>query len=188
MGSKNPLLEIAKIGKRVGVYGTLKFHITSDFPQQFKKNKTYTTKDGIELKIKEFDLKRMEVVFYGYEDRESSAILTNKIIVSTIEESKKNCQLKKGEFFWFELVGAEVLEKEFDGKDGIEKILKLGMVEDIDRIGVVDYLIVKTTDELVNKKYSKTFMIPYIEKYIDIFDADKKIVFTKNSFGLLEAS
>ena len=73
------------------------------------------------------------------------------------------CKLDSDEFFWFDIVGLDIID------NGV----LLGVVEDIERIGHIDYLIVRTNMNKFNKP--KSFMIPYIDRYITNVDLDKKI-------------
>ena len=57
---------IAQIGRTVGLWGDLKFHIHTDFPEQFKIGKTYNTDRG-DLTIADINAKRGTIRFQGYE-------------------------------------------------------------------------------------------------------------------------
>jgi len=65
----------------------------------------------------------------------------------------------------------------------------LGVIGDIERIAMTDYLKVTTDKTLVAQKLPKTFYIPYIiDVYIDHFDEAQKRLYTKDAYALLEAS
>lgn len=178
MKSKNDLLKIAQIGKTVGINGELKLHIKSDFPEQFKKGNTFAVSRDKTLKIERFNPKRSIVKFEGYDTIDEASSLTNKLLYTTYDDTVKNCSLKKGEFFWFDLIGANVVED--------EKIL--GEVDSIERFEPNDFLVVKTDKKYVDMGYAKTFLIPYIKRYILDFDKDKKIVHTKDTIEILKNS
>ena len=64
----------------------------------------------------------------------------------------------------------------------------LGKVIDIQRMPLSDYLLIETSKELVEKKLSNQFLIPYIDDYILNVDINNKKIFTKNSYLILENS
>ena len=67
----------------------------------------------------------------------------------------------------------------------IDEDKELGVVKEIQRLTNTDYLEVKTFKEYDN--FAKTFLVPYIKDvYIDSVDIEKKIIYTKNAFSLLE--
>ncbi|RDU69121.1 ribosome maturation factor RimM [Helicobacter brantae] len=157
------MIQVAKIGKTSGVYGGLKLHLLSDFPQILSQDINFTAKSlglkpqTLNLKIKSYQ--NGIVTFEGYESRESAGTLTNFILYASKEDTKKYCTLKEGEAFWFDVIGMEVVEG--------EEIL--GEVIEIERIGAIDYLIIASNLSLPSlppKKPSKTFMLPYINRYI----------------------
>jgi len=171
----NNSLTIATIGKAVGLWGEVKLHLHTDFDSQFKKGATFTTNKDKTLTIEKFDKSKGIVKFLGITTREDASKLTNQKILSTIEESRENCNLKDDEYFWFDIIGCKVIEDE----------KTLGIVTDIQRLTTNDYLDVKTSDEF--KDYAKNFLIPYIKDvYIDKVDLENKIIYTKDAFSLLE--
>ena len=173
------LIDIAVIGKCVGLKGELKLHLKTDFPEQFKKNSTFYIDKDQKLKIEYFNENRSLVKFIDYNSREDSTKLINKVLKTTIKESKKNCHLKEGEFFWFDLIGVTIMEEN----------IKLGVVKELERIADINYLIVLTDKKLLDgKKLPKQFYIPYIDRYIEKFDIDEKMIYVKDAYDLLEAS
>ena len=178
MKSSEKLLKIAQIGKTVGVKGELKLHIKSDFPEQFKKGNTFIISKEHTVEIERFNPKRSLVKFKGYDTIEESTSLINKFLYTTYEDTEKNCNLQKDEYFWFDLIGSKVVE---NGKI-------LGTVENIERYEPNDFLIVKTDEKLVKENYPKTFLIPYIERYIIKFNKEEKTVYTKDAIEILKNS
>ena len=176
--NSDDLLEVAKIGKVVGLAGELKLHLSSDFVDQFKEGANFFLNDGSTIKIESYNHNRSLVKFYNYNVREDSAKLTNKNLFVTIEKSRKDCNLDDGEYFWFDVIGSEVID---DGK-------LLGEVIDIERIADADYLCVKTSNEFTDLDLSKKFLIPYVDRYIKEFDKDAKKITTTDALGLLETS
>jgi 16S rRNA processing protein RimM len=173
--NSDELIEVAKLGKAVGLKGFLKLHDLSDFPDQFKKNSKFFIDENKTLEISDFDKTRNIVRFVGINDRDEAFKLTNKILKTTKEDTLKNCKLKKGEFFWFDIIGCKVIENDET----------LGMVEDIERIGTQDYLSVKSGDDFVKNGFQKSFLIPYIDKYIAQTDVDSRQIITLNAKDLL---
>lgn len=92
-------VEVAIIGRCVGLKGCVKLHNRGDFPEQFKKNAVFFDKDGNEFIIKSYDGSKETALFEGYEDIDSAKSLVNKILYTTKELTRKNCKLKEGEFF-----------------------------------------------------------------------------------------
>jgi len=171
-------LQIATIGKVVGLWGDLKLHIQSDFDEQFKAGSRFVLTNGDSVEIQQYNSTKSLVKFVGYNIREDASKLTNQKLFTTVEATRENCELKEGEFFWFDVVGSSVYDDE----------LLLGVVDEIERIGAVDYLVVKTSEELVSKELPKKFYIPYIDVYVKSFDKDSKKIVTEGGLSLLEAS
>ena len=171
-------LQIATIGKAVALRGELKFHLQCDFSSQFKKGNIFKLTNGDQIEIESYNRDKSLIKFVGYNTREDAQKLTNQKLFTSIKETLNNCRLEDGEFFWFDMIGSKVLDGE----------LYLGDVFEIERIGVVDYLVVKTSDLLVQKELSSSFYIPYIDEYIFKFDKDAEVILTKSALALLEAS
>ena len=177
--ANNPKVEVATIGKVVGLGGELKLHLQTDFASQFQTGAKFTLTNGKSIEIESYNPKRNLVKFFHYNVREDAAVLTNQKLYISEEESRKNCPLKENQHFWFDLIGARVID------DG----LVLGTISDIERITTTDYLKITTDSALVKKKLAKSFYIPYIiDVYIDHFDEKEKTLYTKEALALLEAS
>ncbi len=174
--SEEELLQVATIGRVVGLRGELKLHIQSDFIDQFKRGVEFTLDDGELIEIESYNSGRSLVKFLNYNSRESALRLVNLKLFTTVKETRERCKLKDSEYYWFDIIGSRVLEGE----------LSLGIVLDIDRISLVDYLVVETDDGLLKKGFSKSFYIPYIDRYIESFNLEKREIKTKDAFSLLE--
>ncbi len=175
----NNKIYVAKLGKAVGLKGHLRLFIDSDFPEQFKKNATFTTNRNLQLKVSEYNPNRELIKFENYDDVELAKKLTNQQLYVSIEDTKNNCNLEEGEYFWFDIIGCNVIE------DG----LLLGEVKEIHRYPLDDYLEVNTSKQLIEKGFAKTFLIPYNKEiYIKNVDIDKKIIETTDSLAILENS
>ena len=168
---------IAQIGRTIGLWGDLKFHIHTDFPEQFTVGKTYKTNRG-DLTIAEMNTKRGIIRFVGYESIDSAKKLTNVKIFADISQTKENCDLEEGQHFWFDIIGCRVEENG----------LLMGTVEDIHRMGDTDYLAINTAEDLIAEGFSKTFLLPYIDRYVEKSDVAAKVVYVKDAKDILEAS
>ena len=178
MSKKESPIEVAQVGRLVGLRGELKLHIHSDFPEQFCTGKTFTTQKNLKLEIASYNEKRGLVLFRGYESRESAACLVNSFLLTTMESTLEDCKLDDDELFWFDIIGCEVKENESI----------LGVVSDMERIGDTDYMVIKTDKTLVAKELSKTFFLPYIDRYVLSADKEIKVVHVKDGLELLECS
>lgn len=178
MNNQSSLIEVAQLGRLVGLKGELKLHLHCDFPEQFQKGKVFQTHKGETLEIFSYSATKGLVSFVGYLDRDLAAKLVNTVLCTTPENSMRDCALKEGEFFWFDLIGAQILDEN----------VCLGVVDEIERIAVSDYLVVKTDEVLVKKGLAKQFYIPYIERYIINFNKETRMVYTRDALGILENS
>jgi len=175
MSNDNAL--IAQIGRTIGLWGDLKFHLHTDFPEQFKVGNTYKSSRG-DLTISDFNEKRGTIRFIGYESIDSAKKLTNVKIFADEKQTRENCNLREGQHFWFDIIGCSVKQDDE----------ALGVITDIQRMADTDYLAIKTNDALIESGLSKSFLLPYIERYIENVDVKAKIVYTKDAKDILEAS
>ncbi|MEA3290349.1 MAG: ribosome maturation factor RimM [Campylobacterota bacterium] len=169
---------VAKIGKAVGLKGQQKLHIDSDFPEQFKKGTILTTHKNKQLIIESFNAKNNTVKFEGIDDCDMAKKITNAELFITEEQSRESCNLGKNQYFWFDIIGCEVIE---NGE-------VLGSVTDVQRMPLSDYLEIETSKELVDKEFSKSFLVPYLDEYILSVDIENKKINIINGKEILEAS
>jgi 16S rRNA processing protein RimM len=167
-------IPIAKIGKSYGIKGWQKIHLLTDFPEQFKPNTTFKS-DKIDLTIEKIDLKRKLVKFKGIDNPEDAKKLTNRILYTTEEQTKENIKLKENEYFWFDILGCDVVEND----------TLLGKVIDIERVDV-DYLIIQTDKKLVNKGFPKRFLIDF-KRHVKDVDIEQKKITARNAIDILES-
>ena len=172
------LLHIATIGKTVGIYGDMKFHDKSDFPEQFFDGATFFTNLKKDITLNDVNLERGIVKINGITTIEDAKKFTNAKLFTTREETRKNCHLDDGEYFWFDLEDCEVFE---DGK-------LLGKVEDVERIGITTYLNMNTSDSLIEAGHSKKFLIPFIKPFHLNTNIDTKVITVSGAMDILEAS
>lgn len=174
----NDLVEVAQIGKTVGLKGDLKLYHRGDFPEQFKKNAKFLTEDKRLLEVKTISKDKNLVSFVGFEDIEKAQKLTNLILYISKDDTRKNCKLKKDEFFYFDIIGLNIVENDEN----------LGKVVDIQTIAMDDLLYIQTEKNLVLKGFAKYFYIPYRDNFIQEVSLDKAEIKVKNSFAILENS
>ncbi len=177
MSSSKKEFLVAQLGKTVGLKGELKLNLHTDFPEQFKKGRILSTDRG-DLEIENYNPKRGLIKLKDINNPEDAQKLVNTKIYSSKEETREYCNLKEGEYFWFDLIGSKVVENEE----------LLGEVKDIQRLPQADYLLVETSKELQEKGFAKSFLIPYIPQFIESVDTENRIITTKNSKDILEAS
>lgn len=156
----------------------MKLHLNTDFPEQFKNNTSFFINTHERLTLREVNLDRGLIKIDGVFTPEDAKKFVNKKLYATMEETRVNCKLEDGEFFWFDLVGCEVVE---DGK-------KLGEVIDIDRINAFNYLKVQTDESLIKEGFAKTFLFPHNPPFVLDTDVDKKTITTSGAMDILEAS
>jgi len=168
---------IAQVGKTVGLWGDLKIHFHTDFPEQFEVGKHFDSSRG-SLEIIAIDFNRSLVRFRGYEGVDIAKKLTNAKIYTSLEDTKANCKLDEGQHFWFDIMDSML----YDGEE------LLGKVVDIQRILDLDYLQVETSAKLIEAGLAKSFLVPYIERYIERVDSKLKSIYTHDTKDILEAS
>lgn len=171
-------MQVAKIGRLVGLRGELKLNIHSDFPEQFFQGAQFSTDKKFDLEVHSFNPSKKTISFKGYLSREDAAKLVNINLFTTQEQSEKVCELEDGEFFWYEVIGSVLKDDD----------VVLGSVEEIQRMGAEDYLLIKTDKNLVKKGFVKNFYVPYIQRYIIDFDKENMTINSKDTFGILENS
>ena len=175
---KEQLLHIATIGKTVGIHGDMKFHVKCDFPEQFVDGATFFTNLKKDVTLDDVNLDRGIIKIKGIHTIEDAKKFTNAKLFTTRDETRKNCHLEEGEFFWFDIDDCEVFE---DGK-------LLGVVNEVERIAITNYLSVKTDEKLVEAGKAKLFLIPFEEPFKVSVDIEKKIIIVNGGMDILEAS
>ena len=148
------------------------------------------------------------IEFEGITSADSAKQLVNAKIYATKAQSREHCKLKKDEYFYFDIIGLDIIE---EGEN-------LGIVRDIERIGNVDYFIVEVADNLASnivaksthhklnrskniakstntttkptkkQKKPKTFLVPYIDRFVLEVCLQTRRIFTKNAKAILEQS
>lgn len=175
---KRDKIAVAKIGKAIGLRGELKLYLESDFDEQFHKGAIFWLANDEQVEIEQFHPEKSLVKFSNVNVREDASKLTNQHLFTSIDMTREQCTLHEGEFYWFDVIGLKVIENEKE----------IGTVDEIERIGNVDYMIVKTASYLVEEGLSKSFYIPYIPVYVTACKPDIGVVITEGALDLLEAS
>ena len=175
---KEQLLHIATIGKTVGIHGDMKFHDKSDFPEQFFDGATFFTNLKKEITLDDVDLNRGIIRIKGINTIEDAKRFTNAKLFTTRDETRKNCHLEEGEFFWFDIDDCEVFED----------AVRLGHVHEVQRIAITNYLAMITDEKLVEQGHPKKFLIPFEEPFRKSVDIEKKIITVSGGMDILEAS
>ena len=169
---------IAKLGKTVGLKGQQKLIIDTDFPEQFKKNTKLTTDKNQELIIETYNTTSNVVKFIGIDTIEDAKKLTNRQLFVSTEDTRDSCKLGNKQFFWFDMMDCVVKEN-----DEI-----LGKIVDIQRMPLSDYLMIETDKKLIEKGFSNSFLLPYLDTYILSVDIENKIILAQDAKDILEAS
>ena len=166
---------VAKCGKSIGLKGYLKLIIYTDFIDIFKPNNIFLCKNTL-LTMEHFNPHQNSIKFLEINTIDEAKALTSCELYTTKDITSKMCKLNNDEFFWFDIVGLDIIDND----------ILLGVVENIERIGNMDYLIIKTNKNRFNKP--RSFMIPYIDRYILSVDLDKKAIYTNDAILILETS
>lgn len=172
------LLHVASLGRTIGLKGDMKLNLFTDFPEQFVPNASFILENGKEVTFSSYNPDRELVHLKGIDSPEAAKALTNAKLFTTFEATRERCNLGDGEFFWFDLIGSSVVEGE----------MLLGKVQEIERIGPLDYLLVTTDAPLVTQGHPATFLIPYIDRFVLDCDKVSKVIRVEGGLDLLEAS
>lgn len=169
---------IAKIGKTVGLKGWQKIYIDTDFPEQFKKGLKLITNKKQQLTVESYNSKNDSVKFETIDSLEDAKKLTNSLLYVSKEDTLNNCTLENNQYFWFDIIDCKIIEN-----DEI-----LGVVSDIQRLPLSDYLQVNTSKSLIEQKYSNNFLLPYLDQFIIDVDLEHKTITVSGAKDILEAS
>lgn len=170
-------IDIARVGRKVGLKGFLKLQIFSDFPEFFAPGRTIRAVRGEEtrdLVVDIFHADRDEIRFRGFNTPETASTLTHFILTATIEETREAIKLQEGEHFWFDIIGLPVYEGE----------TRLGTVENIVESGQT-YLDIALEPEHAQKQ--RHLMLPWVDHFVIGVSPDQKSVQVVRALDLLEA-
>ncbi|WP_456389859.1 ribosome maturation factor RimM [Hydrogenimonas sp.] len=172
-------LPIARIGKSVGLHGKMRLNLLTDFPEQFKKGATFKSDRGV-LTIADYDKDRGTVRFEGVDNVDDAKRLTNAYLYTTKEAGEAACNLGENEYFWYQIIGLLVFDKTENEP--------LGRVSDIQRLADTDYLVVRSASHWVERGSAESFLVPYIDRYIDRVDLSEGKIYTRDTKELMDAS
>ena len=175
---KEPLLHIATIGKTVGIKGDMKFHDKSDFPEQFKVGSSFFINKKEKITLSDVNHERGLVKINNLSNPQDCKKYVNAKLYTSYDETRENCHLEEGEYFFFDLEDCDVYE---DSK-------LLGKVKEVERIAVTNYLSIVTDESLVKNGLPKSFLVPFIEPFKVAVDIDKKSITLSGAMDILEAS
>lgn len=167
------LVNVAKIGKSVGWQGLLKIHLLSDFPEVVALGRRFWCGKK-RVSVAHYDSQKSLIQFENVLSKEAAQCFVGCFLQCSVEETREWCCLDEGYFFWFDMIGACVLDEDEP----------VGAVVDIQRIGDVDYLVVQALSK-------KTFLLPFIDRfvlYVRKDDDGKYLIYTQGAKDILEAS
>lgn len=171
------LIEVAKIGRKIGLKGFCKLHISSDFPQFFTKGRkliAVLADSQKELEIDGFNEARSEIKFVGINTPEEISALTHAMLYTTIDETTKADMLEDGEFYWFDLIGLDAYEND----------TLLGTISAIDE-SVELYLTIRLDESIKCKQ--RDLILPWGDRFVVSVDMDKKRVLLANALDIIDA-
>lgn len=112
------------------------------------------------ISVKSFNRSNNTIILNEFSSKNDSESLRNVTFFSTMDDTRKNCKLGKNEFFYFDIIGLDVVE---NGKI-------LGQVQNIEQIANTHYFVL-----------GKDFLIPYIDRYVLSIDVEKKQILTRDA-------
>ncbi|RDU71332.1 16S rRNA processing protein RimM [Helicobacter aurati] len=168
--NSSELVLVASLGKAVGLHGGIRAFVVTDFPEIFSKNTRFylsnhyiTSEDSIScmlVTLTNYHAQKQLLFFQEITQREQAELFRNTAMYTTIAETRKLCSLQEHEFFYFDIIGMQIIEDEET----------LGEVKDIQKIANTYYFIV-----------DNNFLIPYIDRYIIRIDKNTKQIFTRDA-------
>lgn len=166
--------DLITIGKVIKVHsnkGTLKVHPITDFPEHFKTLKeVFLVKAATYLKVAVekacFHKNCILLTLSGYGSREEAEKWRGAIIAI---EQKDLWPLGKDEYYYFDLIGLQVITDE--GRE-------LGTISNIFPTGSNDVYVVKDND--------KEYMLPAIKDVVQKVDLEKRIMYVHLLEGLID--
>ena len=165
-------ISIGKITKPVGLKGYVKVLNLTDFPERFKSLesiKLFNEKENLmtinkfsnseDFYIKDviYDKDSVKILFNNFEDIDSVRNLIGCILI--IEESKRK-KLNKGQFYYYDLIGLDVIHKD----------VKVGEILSIENYGGQDLFNIKMIET------NKNVLIPFVNEFIKKIDVENKFI------------
>lgn len=173
-------VSVARVGRSFGFRGHVFLNLLTDFPESFEVGNVYHLQFR-DLILESYSPQKSVAKFKEINSKEEARQIVNCVLYSTQEESRKSCSLEDGMFFWFDIIGSQIVE---NGES-------LGIVSAIDRFCSQDYLYITTDFALLVHGFPKSFLIPYNARYILHVEspiAGPKIIYTQFCKDILENS
>ncbi len=171
-------LHVATLGRTIGLKGDMNFIQKTDFPEQFVPGARFRDIQNNTIILEHVDLERNLVRISGVNTLEAAKCYVNRKLFTSYEQTRQQCHLKEGEFFWFDIIGCRLVES---GR-------VLGTVKDIDRFGAVDYLRVSTDSALIAEGEVKEFLLPYQMPFVLSTDIAYQHITVSGAYDILQAS
>jgi 16S rRNA processing protein RimM len=175
----NDKVEVAKVGRKVGLQGYNRLNLYSDFPEFISPGRTFEARRGrttTTVTVADFDPDRLLVRFEGVSTPEEATKMTNLVLITTAEESREALELEEGEYFWFDIIGMAVYEEG----------LLLGQVRDLDDTAG-GMLTVAIDEALTRQGAAKELIFPWQEHFIRSVDVAAKRLEVRHTKALLDA-
>ncbi len=166
------LITIGKAVKPFGVKGEMKIEPLTDFPDRFKKLRRVhlVSPAGKEIACEVRSVRYAGgipyLLFSGYESPEKAKALNGWFVKVPVEET---VPLPEGSYYWFEIIGMEVLSE--DGE-------KLGTIVDVFETG--------SNDVYVMKRGRKEIYLPATKEIVKQVDRKAKRMVIHLMDGLME--
>lgn len=166
------LISVGRVIKPWGVKGEVKIEPLTDFPERFRRlNRVYLTSPSghtIECRVSSVRYRKGApyLIFEGYDTPEKARGLTGRLIQIPEQEAMP---LPEGSFYWFELVGMEVVTEEGSTLGVIDEVLQTG-----------------SNDVYIVKKGRKEYYIPATQEVIRQVDRARRRMVIHVIEGLLD--
>ncbi|MFK7803205.1 MAG: ribosome maturation factor RimM [Anaerolineae bacterium] len=167
-------LVIGQITKPHGVRGELRVDVTTDIPERYNKlekvlvakNERQTPQE-MEVESVRFHQEKVLIKFTGYNYRDQIEGFRKWLILIPTEEA---IPLEDGEFFYYQLIGMEVVTDEGEA---------IGVVKEIIQTGANDVFVLATPEK-------GEVLIPDTEEVVKNVDRDSRKITIHVIPGLLE--
>ncbi len=172
LSPEEDLVAVGKLGRTWGTEGMLVLYPMTDFPEKLMKTRRlHITRDDEYLgRLEVLSAKPYKsnflIKFEGISEIEAAKELTGCLIC--ISEKEIN-QLGEDEYYWFDLIGCQVLLPD----DSL-----LGVVDDGQNYGSCDILVVKQDE--------KEYLIPFISEVIKLVDIENRVIRVDPLEGMLD--
>lgn len=112
------------------------------------------------ISVKSYNPSNNSIILNEFSSKNDSEMLRNATFFSTIDDTRKYCKLRKDEFFYFDIIGLDVVE---NGEI-------LGRILEIQEIANTHYFVLE-----------ENFLIPYIDRYVLSVDIANGRILTRDA-------